>query len=191
MSPRDDELSVLSDLNDFAGDLYVTGGKTGIDGDNRNYQGDVIVSGYRLTSRQPYALGTGTTRVLPEGTLAVEGTMHGSVELAGGMLRTIKGRIEITQPLRVTESSRLDTTWDKDWGMIGEIDLPAGAQLDDGVKLTKYGEGDLIVHSDLLLGGNNSIVAFDGPVHILGTIVADGTNCRLDQWHKRVFGRPR
>lgn len=177
-----EESRFYNDLNDFMGDLYAAGGHVALLNDNRHYRGDVFVTAYRLVARHKYALGAGTTYVLPEGTLAAQTTVDASIELAGGTLHPMRKRMVLVRPLPVTKSSRLDIM-----KSAAKIDLSGGALLADGVRLTKHGEGDLSIRSDLLLGGDNSMVAFDGHVRILGTIVADGPNCRLDMIGQDTF----
>ncbi|NQU21586.1 MAG: autotransporter-associated beta strand repeat-containing protein [Candidatus Nealsonbacteria bacterium] len=178
----DDESRFYNDLNDFGGDLHVTGGQVALLNDNRNYQGDVFVTAHRLAVRHKYALGSGTTYVLPEGTLAARTTVDASIELAGGKLYPMRKQMTLVQMLPVTKNS-----WLEIMRTSAKIDLSGGALLADGVTLTKHGEGELIVRSNLLLGGDNSIVALDGQTRILGTVVADGPSCRLDMVGQDTF----
>jgi fibronectin-binding autotransporter adhesin len=161
-------------LNQFQGNLKITGGKVNLSGNNPSYSGQFIVDANDLSVTQSAAIGNALVTVLPAGRLTPSANLAGKLHIQGGTLGIGANNIVLTGQLRLSQEVTVDTT-----GLgVGLSAAPRNATvrsrttLAAGGKVKKFGRGNLRFEGETFLEGSAEFIAWDGRIDVLGKVVA-------------------
>jgi autotransporter-associated beta strand protein len=168
-------------LNEFEGNLHITGGTVLLNGVSPVYDGNIFVDGSLFTVSNSEALGKSTVTVLEEGRFAIESSLTANIVLAGGTLAGGAAPI-IDGRLRVEGNSVVDTfgPGSSITDQSTNLTVRSLTTFNNGSRLKKLGRGVVRFEGETHLDGDVELVAYDGRLDVAGNVVADSQATSLN-----------
>jgi autotransporter-associated beta strand protein len=177
----DRRIMLSGSLNEFKGNLHITGGTVRLNGVSPDYEGSITVDAALFTVSSSEALGRSRVTVREEGRFAIESSLSANIVLAGGTLAGGAAPI-IDGRLQIDGHSIIDTIGDDSSfpGQPTNLTVRSLTTFSSGSRLKKLGRGVVRFEGETHVAGDVELVAYDGRLDVAGNVVADSPATSLN-----------